>query len=178
MRNAPESAGERVPNLAPMVDVIMVLLVFFLLGASLNVARQGVLQTELDPSSGPGGNEAVTISPSIRIGLRDVGDGARARVELNDVPLGELVEQAYDVSLERSDGQRAALVDYFGPLFVRLEQAAAAGADRENPIVIGAETTVRWKYVAKAMDAAVKAGFKIIQFAVSFAAREPGAEMP
>jgi biopolymer transport protein ExbD len=35
-------------------------------------------------------------------------------------------------------------------------------------VVIGAETTVRWKYVVRAMDAAVRAGFSNIQFAVSF----------
>ena len=50
-----EPATESVPNLAPMVDVIMVLLIFFLLGATLDLVKQGILQTELDPRSGPGG---------------------------------------------------------------------------------------------------------------------------
>ena len=70
-----QPAGESVPNLAPMVDVIMVLLVFFLLGASLDLVKQGILQTELDPRSGPGAGVAVQVNPLIRIALENAGDG-------------------------------------------------------------------------------------------------------
>ena len=52
-KGPPKPHGESIPNLAPLVDVIMVLLIFFMLGASLNLKTEGVLQTELDDRSGP-----------------------------------------------------------------------------------------------------------------------------
>jgi biopolymer transport protein ExbD len=151
MRRRVAPAGEVVPNLAPMVDVIMVLLVFFLLGTSLDLVSQGVLQTELDPRSGPGGGARVEIHPLIRIALQDVRDGEGAYVTVMDEPLGEHAANAlYQFLLERR----------------------RAGADPTSPAVIGAERTVRWKYVVEAMDAAVRAGFTNVQFAVSFATAE------
>ncbi len=146
MRQRPVSAGETVPNLAPMVDVIMVLLVFFLLGTSLDLAEQGVLQTELDPRSGPGGGAAIEVRPTVRIALEDMSDGQSAFVYVMGEPLGE---RAFDELFDYLASRR--------PLI-----------DAQNPVVIGAETDVRWKYVIKAMDAAVRAGFANIQFAVSF----------
>jgi biopolymer transport protein ExbD len=148
-----ESAGVVVPNLAPMVDVIMVLLIFFLLGTSLDLVSQGVLQTELDPSSGPGAGARVEINPLIRIALADLDAGAGARIFLLDEPLGD---------------------NDFDGLYRLLRDRRQAGADPANPVVIGAETTVRWKFVVKAMDAAVRAGFMNVQFAVSFRAGSIG----
>jgi len=148
-----ESAGTFVPNLAPMVDVIMVLLVFFLLGTSLDLVSQGVLQTELDPSSGPGAGVRVEVNPLIRIALADVGGGDGVRIFVMDEPLKEnTAEGLYRFLLDRR----------------------RAGADPANPVVIGAETTVRWKFVVQAMDAAVRAGFTNVQFAVSFRAGRLG----
>ena len=148
-----EPAGEVVPNLAPMVDVIMVLLIFFLLGTSLDLVTQGVLQTELDPSSGPGAGARVTINPLIRIALADLRAGQGARIFLLDEPLAD---------------------DDFDGLYRVLRDRRQAGADPANPVVIGAETAVRWKFVVKAMDAAVRAGFTNVQFAVSFRAGSLG----
>ncbi len=143
-----EPAGETVPNLAPMVDVIMVLLVFFLLGASLDIAKQGILQTELDPRSGPAAGQAVDVqSLMLRIALGDVNQGESASINVMDQQL--------------PDGD-------FDGLFRLLEARRQAGFDAANPVVIGAETTVRWKFVVRAMDAAVRARFSNIQFAVSF----------
>lgn len=148
MRRRHQPAGETVPNLAPMVDVIMVLLVFFLLGTSLELARQGILKTELDPQSGPGAGARVEVNPLIRIGLENVGDGEAVVIHALDEALGE---------------------NDFAALLGLLTTKRAAGADTENPVVIGAEGTVRWRFVIAAMDAAVRAGFKNVQFAVSFA---------
>lgn len=142
--HAPSTAV--VPNLAPMVDVIMVLLVFFLLGTSIEVVRQGVLQTELDPSSGPGAGQAIRVVPRVTIGLRDVEGGRGVQISVMGRELGE---------------------NDFPGLFDYLRDRAAEGADRKNPLVIGAESTVRWQYVISAMDAATLAGFQNIQFAVS-----------
>lgn len=153
MRSRLSPAGESVPNLAPMVDVIMVLLVFFLLGSSLALVKQGVLKTELDPQSGPGAGQAVEINPLIRIALEDVNDGESVFIYVMDEPLGE---------------------NDFETLREFLAIRRAAGIDEANPVVIGAETNVRWKYVINTMDAAVRAGFKNVQFAVSFRAGSLG----
>lgn len=147
MKAKPAPVAETVPNLAPMVDVIMVLLIFFLLGASLNLIKEGILQTELDPNSGPAAGAAVQINPLIKIALADVNKGESVRIRVMEEPEIE------------NDFER---------VFQFLAMRRAAGADPENPVVIGAETNVRWKYVVKAMDAAVRAGFKNVQFAVSF----------
>ena len=55
----------------------------------------------------------------------------------------------------------------FSHLLAYLRDRREAGADPTNPTVIGAQATVRWNFVVKAMDAAVQAGFKNVQFAVS-----------
>ena len=148
-KGPPEPATESIPNLAPMVDVIMVLLIFFLLGASLDLVKEGILQTELDQSSGPNQGEQVEINPTIRILLENVDNGDSCNIWVMDAPL---------------EGNT------FEHLLKFMSDRRAAGADRENPVVIGAETTVRWRFVVKAMDATVRAGFKNVQFAVSFAA--------
>jgi biopolymer transport protein ExbD len=140
----PQPLREFAPNLAPMVDVIMVLLVFFLLGASLNLIRQGVLQTELDPRSGPGAGAAVQIIPSVRIGLEDAGPEQPPRIYLMDRPL------------ESPEALRR-----------ELSRRLDAGADPENIVAIAPQGSVSWRYVIKTMDAVIQAGFRNVQFAVS-----------
>ncbi len=152
-RHLPEPVGQRVPNLAPMVDVIMVLLVFFMLGASLHLTSEGVLQTELDPRSGPGEGAAVEIIPAVQIALEDVDDGRTCNIYVMGRPL---------------EGNT------FEDLRTYLHNRRQAGADPSNPTVIGAQASVRWNYVIKAMDAAVQAGFKNVQFAVSLGGDRAG----
>ncbi len=144
MRSARRATGEQIPNLAPMVDVIMVILVFFMLGASLDLFREGALRTELDPRSGPGSGAAVEIIPTVKIALADLDDGAGCAVFVMGQPL---------------DGGLAGLG-------VLLEQKARAGADLRSPVVIAAEASVRWRFVVAAMDACQQAGFENVQFAV------------
>lgn len=143
-KGPPEPAAERIPNLAPMVDIIMVILVFFMLGTSLNLISEGGLQTALDPSSGPGAGAAVEIIPLVKIALQDADEGQSCNVYV----LGD-----------RIDGGLAGLRGY-------MQRRRDAGADPASPIVIGAESRVRWKFVIGAMDAVVAAGFRNVQFAV------------
>jgi len=150
MIRRPQPLRDFAPNLAPMVDVIMVLLVFFLLGASLNLIRQGVLPTELDPRSGPGPGAAVQIIPAVRIGLEDLGPDQPPRLYLMDEPL-ESLETLRQVLVRR----------------------LAAGADPDNIVAIVPQGSVRWRHVIKTMDAVLQAGFRNVQFAVSLpSARE------
>lgn len=141
-----QPAGETIPNLAPMVDVIMVLLVFFLMGASFNFLTEGMLKTELDPTTGPGSGVAIELTPRIRIALADLDSGRSVDIRVMDkrLPAGDF-QAVHDYLVERG----------------------RAGADQENPVVLSADDQVRWDFVVKAMDAAVRAGFKNVQFAVS-----------
>lgn len=145
-RGLPEPAGERIPNLAPMVDVIMVLLVFFMLGASFNLLREGALATELDPRSGPGPGAAIEVFPVVKIALEAVEAGAGCNIYV----MGEPVEGNSFANLHRF-----------------LRGRVEAGADPLSPVVIGAQGKVRWRFVVAAMDAAVRAGFKNVQFSVT-----------
>jgi biopolymer transport protein ExbD len=145
-RGLPQPAGERIPNLAPMVDVIMVILVFFLLGASLELATEGVLQTELDPRSGPGEGVAVEIIPAVKIALEEVDGGEKCNIYVMSKPLAG---------------------NTFEDLYIFMNERRAAGADLANPVVVAAQSGVRWRWVVKAMDVSVRAGFKNVQFAVS-----------
>ena len=138
--------AERVPNLAPRVDVIMLILVFFMLGASLTLAREGILQTELDPRSGPGEGEAIEIIPSVKIALEEVDEGRACNIY---------------VQAERLSGNS------FEELSKFLRDKRQKGADLLNPVVIASHPGVHWNLVVKAMDTCVQAGFRNVQFAVS-----------
>jgi biopolymer transport protein ExbD len=144
MRRGLPTAKEQAPNLAPMVDVIMVILVFFIVGASLQLAREGVLRTELDPRSGPGDGVAIEIISSVKIGLANRPDGAGVDIVVMGAPIS----------------------GSFAGLAALLRDRAAAGADTLNPVIIGAESDVRWQHVVNAMDATIAAGFRNVQFAV------------
>ncbi len=148
----PKPHGESIPNLAPLVDVIMVLLIFFMLGASLNLKVEGVLETELDSRSGPDEGQQIEINPSIRIGLEDVDRGASCNIYVMDTMLG----------------------DDFSKLREFMDNRRLAGADVTNSVVIGAQGTVRYKYLIAAFDSCVLAHFRNVQFAVSFPVDESG----
>ncbi len=151
-RGLPESTAERsVPNLAPMVDVIMVILVFFLLGATLTLVREGSLRSELDPRSGPGAGAGVEIIPSVRVALRDVSDG-RVEIRVMGRPLAE---------------------PSFEGLRRLLAERVAAGADTFSPLIVSADARIRWELVVQAVDAAHFAGFQNVQFGVSAGTAAP-----
>ncbi|MDX2198431.1 MAG: biopolymer transporter ExbD [Phycisphaerae bacterium] len=143
-RHLPSS--DSIPNLAPMVDVIMVLLVFFLIGASFNLLDERLLKTELDPNVGPGGAAAVELSPRIRVRIEDFDDGKSAKITLMDrsVPPGD-----------------------FAALRALLAERRDAGADVDNPVIVAPDSNVRWNFVIQAMDAVIGAGFGNVQFALA-----------
>lgn len=146
LRRRVASSGESVPNLAPMVDVIMVILVFFMLGASLTLTHEGLLPTELDPRSGPGGGALVEIVPTVQIAVRYI-DAETVRISVMDTTLA-------------GDRPLAALR---GMLAGRL----AAGVDPLAPVVIGADAAVPWEVIVQVMDSVLASGFANVQFTVS-----------
>lgn len=132
------------PNLAPMVDVVMVILVFFMLGARLAV-EEGALPTELPSQVGPGGASNITIIPTVRIVLIPTSSGGcQIFLMTNEIPGGS-----------------------FSVLRSVLKDKIDAGANKEGRVLIEAAPEVEYQYVVSAMDACIGAGFENIRFAVS-----------
>ncbi|MBN2559430.1 MAG: biopolymer transporter ExbD [Phycisphaerae bacterium] len=143
------AAHADIPNLAPMVDVIMVILIFFMLGTSFAIS-EGVLPTQLPSQIGPGGGATVTIMPVVRIGLLEQEGGLGCRIVVMERELSE---------------------NSFEALSAFLAAKLAAGADPTGRVLIGAEPGVQYQHVISAMDACVRAGFSNIQFSVGGSAR-------
>jgi biopolymer transport protein ExbD len=125
----------RIPNLAPMVDVVMVILIFFMLGAGF-ATPEGVLPTRLPTQVGPGGGARVSIVPVVRIELRESPEGLQILV------MGRaLAEESFDA------------------LTSLLTERREAGADAAGRVLLWSEPTVRFEHVISAMDACTRAGF-------------------
>lgn len=133
------------PNLAPMVDVVMVILIYFMLGTTVSTT-EGALPTRLPSDVGPGGGAAVTIIPAVRIALLEQPDGKSCKIIVME---HELAENTFDA------------------LSAFLKQKRVEGADPSGRVLLEAQPTVRYQDVISAMDAAVRGGFGNIQFAVS-----------
>lgn len=131
------------PNLAPLVDVVMVILIFFMLGTSF-AASEGLLPTQL-PSAG-GAGSGPSISPVVRIALSPAAGADQCHIEV----------AGWTLPSETFDG----LHDF-------LRSKVEAGADPHGRIVIAARPAVKYEFVIAALDACVRAGFKNVQFAVS-----------
>ncbi len=133
------------PNLAPMVDVVMVILVFFMLGTTIAVS-EGILPTELPSRVGPGGGAEVAIVPTVSIAILESPDGRGCRINV--------------MGLALPDGDFRALENL-------LREKIREGADPQGRVLIDAEPEVAYQYVISAMDACVRGGFANIQFAVN-----------
>jgi biopolymer transport protein ExbD len=147
------AAHAAIPNLAPMVDVVMVILIFFMLGTTFAIS-EGILPTQLPSQVGPGGAAAITIVPSVRIALLEEPGGACKIVVM-------------DRTLDRNS---------FDELAAFLREKRVAGADSASPVLIAAEGGVQYQNVISAMDACVRAGFSNIQFSVNATAVQAGTE--
>ncbi|HKQ46653.1 MAG TPA: biopolymer transporter ExbD [Phycisphaerae bacterium] len=132
----------RIPNLAPMVDVVMVILIFFMLGTGF-ATPEGVLPTRLPTQIGPGGGARVSIVPVVRIELRESPGGLRILV------MGQaLAESSFDV------------------LSSLLTERKDAGADAAGRVLLLAEPAVRFESVISAMDTCQRAGFPNLELVI------------
>ncbi len=141
------------PNLAPMVDVVMVILIFFMLGAGFAV-REGALPSQLPADVGPGGAASVAATPLVRITLEEgpPPDGVRVRV--------------MDQML--SDNDPAALYGF-------MRNKRDQGADTRGNVLIAADPGVRYKHVVAAFNACARAGYENVQFPLRTNAEPNGA---
>lgn len=138
-------AHAAVPNLAPMIDVVMVILIFFMLGTSF-AASEGQLSARLPSQIGPGGGSKVALIPTVRIYLQADTGPRGFRILVMGTALAE---------------------GTFDSLSGMLAQKRRDGADVNSPVQIGADPMVRYEHVISAMDACTKAGFANLQVVVT-----------
>jgi biopolymer transport protein ExbD len=142
------------PPLIPVIDVVFDLLIFFLLIPSSGVS-DGYLTTNLPESEGPNGGKAQKDEVRIRIEVLDANDTHGAEIYLTER------NESLGVYNERDN-------DIFKKLHDFLVQRQSEGVSKETPILIAPSMACRQKFVVKAFDAAVEAGFKKIHFAVPY----------
>ncbi|MGB2985524.1 MAG: biopolymer transporter ExbD, partial [Phycisphaerae bacterium] len=130
-------------NLAPMIDVAFLLLIFFLVTTTFERA-EGILASDLpDASRAPA--VALPISPIV-IRLTQAGEG----------------HEDFTIGIDRFEGvpqDFAAL-----PAFLRQIQEHP-GFDKQTPVVIVADNDVRWDHVVNCWNTALRAGYEKIAFA-------------
>ncbi len=128
-------------NLAPMIDVTFLLLIFFLVTTTFERA-EGILSSEL-PATDASAATPLPISPIV---VRLTPDGVAGCTILVD---------GLDVIPE----DFAQLVD------VLLSLQQQPGFDAQTPVVIVADQHVRWDHVVECWNSALRAGCKRIAFA-------------
>ncbi len=132
------------PNIVPLIDVLFMLLLFFLLSTRFRQQEGDI----------PGSLPAIGQSP----------EGAAASVELRPIqiqlrPVGEMRDTcAYELSgmsttLENADRLYEALI-------TRIKNTSD-----EAPVVIKPDANVRWQFVVEAFNAAIRAHAKNVGFA-------------
>jgi biopolymer transport protein ExbD len=145
--------GHGGPNMTPMVDVVMCILIFFMLGSSF--ATPELYLTSNTPTSPTGGLSDTAVSDKLppvtkRIQLQRLGD--------------ETIAKAFDaaatsdlVTLSADPNSTASLPD-----LLRVKQPLMS---KDVQIIIAPEPHVPYKDVLAAYDACVNAHFEHVAFA-------------
>jgi biopolymer transport protein ExbD len=129
-------------NYAPMIDVTFLLLIFFLVTTTFERA-EGILSSRLPRDTGAP-TVPLPISPIV-VRLNQTGP------EIDDYNLGiDNIEQAP--------------ADFHELTVLLGEIQTKPGFDDETPVVIVADSKVRWDHVVDAWNAAVRCRYKNIAF--------------
>ncbi len=129
-------------NLAPMIDVTFLLLIFFLVTTTFERA-EGLLSSEM-PGTMMAPTVALPLSPIVvRLTPGDNGIGSvTIRIDRIDTPPADFEE----------------LVAYLGELHGK------PGFDEDTPVVIVAHSDVQWDHVVGAWNAVLRAGCTRVAF--------------
>lgn len=140
------SAGARgVPitvNLAPMIDVSFLLLIFFLVTTTFDRA-EGILSSELPRDTGAP-SVALPISPIV--------------VRVTQIGVGH---DDYRIRIDHFDAEPADATELAGHLRQIQQQP---GFDEQTPVLIVPDSAVRWDHVMGCWNAALRAGCKSVAF--------------
>lgn len=135
-------------NMTPMLDVCFLLLIFFVLTASFNVG-EGILPADMPSGEAEANPDEQPPAQPIEITLRSLGGGqvaiqlgGEASSPASFLELSQRLQQ-----LQRSD----------------VNPTAPFGAD--DPVIIRADSDVRWANMVNAFNAAFRARYSNINFA-------------
>ncbi len=138
------------PNLSAMIDVIFLLLIYFVVTANFT-PDEGVLTAKLPQGTGAPAQDLAPPQRPLNIVLSPAGE-TECRIAIQGYPQAPagftelaslLVQLQYDPELDLKSGA-------FKP---------------DSPVVIRPEAGVRWQHVANAFNAAVRARYTNINFA-------------
>jgi len=130
--------------MTPMIDIVFLLLIFFLLSPSADPGR-GYLTTNL-PDLGPGPDDRIYGAVEIELQVPE----ANTR----------------DVAIVLNEGRRFGR--NFEGLVAALADLRARGLPGDYPVLIRPWRACRHKWVVRAFDAAVAARFENVHFAVPY----------
>jgi biopolymer transport protein ExbD len=130
-------------NLAPMIDVTFLLLIFFLVTTTFERA-EGVLTSEM-PEDSRTPSVALPVSPIV-IRLTPAAG----------------IDDGCSISVDRFQEVPQTFAGL--PAYLRRIQERP-GFDAQTPVVIVAENDVRWDHVVSCWNAALRAGYEKIAFA-------------
>jgi biopolymer transport protein ExbD len=138
--------------MTPMIDIVFLLLIFFLLSPTADAGR-GYLTTNL-PRTGPNARPGIV-------------DDRRAVL----IELAAPGPNSGDVTIVLNRGR--VFGRNFEGLLAALQDLRATGLAADQPVRIAPEGACRHKWVVRAFDVAVAARFTDIRFAVPYGPRGP-----
>jgi len=142
----PKQPDKIQPPMTPMIDIVFQLLIFFLLIPSQS--GEAYLTTNLPRTSGPvAGKQQIDIK--------------RVKIELQ-VPENDDKGVVIVLNESRQFGQN------FEGLLAALQGLQDAGLAKDHPVLISPWMSCRHKWVVRAFDMAVGAGFTNVHFAVPY----------
>ncbi len=142
-KRAPKEQTALTLNLAPMVDVVFLLLIFFIVTTDFR-RPEGLLASRLPQQSGQSQSVALPISPII-ITVKQTGP----------------TPSDYKLHVEGFTTAPQTFTDL--TTFLK-EVKDNPGFDDKTPVVIQAADDVQWDHIVGCWNAGVRAGFKHISF--------------
>jgi biopolymer transport protein ExbD len=140
------------PNMTPLVDVVMVILIFLMLAGSFG-ANSWFLTSNL-PVRGVGKVDPGIVPPDEVVEIRIIGEGGGFRVLSDSIDSRGLVPT------------REWLVERLRERKVRLESFGKTSVEQIQ-VVLAPTSTARYEHIALVYEAALKAQFKKVAFRTS-----------
>ena len=163
------SASEREPGVAPMIDVVFLLLIFFLLASRFR-ADEGEIKTYLPKDRGQGESAGTIDLAEVRIQLSWHDEAGRVNLNPDHgnvvLKVGDVVyptRRVYDTVTKRGETvpRWEVLLE-----FLNVCQASYRGPNpKGQPVIIDARPIVPWKHVVSAVDQCIQAGIRDYTFA-------------
>lgn len=132
-------------NLTPMIDVVFLLLVFFIVGNTM-IRPEGFFVSRIPVPAQQTPAMPLPITP-IRVVLTPAAGGS------------------VRLAVDPGNAHPAGFDDLARILRDMASQAAGWGSD--TPVIIAADQRIAWDHVVNAFNAARRAGFEIIRFGVT-----------